>query len=338
MQTGESSAARETVQKFLDLHPENAGMSVYLAGLKSAANDDEGALKTLEGAVSEHPENHALPVLMGNILIRLHRNEEAAAAARSAMEGSDDPELLNNAAYVLSQSGVSLSQAEEASRKSIAKLEEESAGITTAEANSKAFGRANLLIAAWDTLGWILYGEGKSQEAEPMLSAAWRASLRSEIGDHLAQFYEDTGQKKRAYDLYVLALAAIQKNTPPDVKTHVQESVGRLRPPGEKPSAWPKTEALQALRTYKIKKPSDASGWGTFRIVIAAEGVIEAQQMSGEHKLDGLKAEIGAIKFSELLPPGSKARLLRSAVVSCSMGTDCEVVLVPDGGLQTEQQ
>ena len=338
MQTGESTTARETVQKFLDLHPENVRMAMYLAGLKSAANDDEGALKTLEGASSQSPDNRAIPVMMGNILIRLHRNEEAAAAARSALDGTDDPELLNNAAYVLSQSGVGLSTAEEASRKCIAKLEADSASISTAEANSKAFGRANLLIAAWDTLAWTLYREGKNEEAEPMLSAAWRASLRAEIGDHLAQLYEATGQKQRAYDLYVLAQAAIEKNTPPDVKTHVAEGVGRLRPAGEKPSPWPKTEALQALRTYQIKKPTDVGGWGTFRIVIAADGVIESQQMSGDHKLESLRAEIATLKFSELLPPGSKAHLLRSAVVSCSTGKGCEVVLVPDGGLRTEQE
>jgi hypothetical protein len=44
------------------------------------------------------------------------------------------------------------------------------------------------------------------------------------------------------------------------------------------------------------------------------------------------------MKFPELLPPGSKAHLPRSAVVSCSAGTTHEVVFVPDGGLQTEQQ
>ena len=95
-----------------------------------------------------------------------------------------------------------------------------------------------------------------------MLSAAWRASLRSEIGDHLAQLYEAAGQKQRAYDLYILSQAAIQKNTPPDVKTHIAESVGRLPPAGEKQSPFPKTEALQALRTYKIKKTADVGGWG----------------------------------------------------------------------------
>jgi hypothetical protein len=42
------------------------------------------------------------------------------------------------------------------------------------------------------------------------------------------------------------------------------------------------------------------------------------------------------MKFPELLWPGSKAHLLRSAVVSCTAGAMCDVVMVPDGGLQTE--
>jgi hypothetical protein len=66
--------------------------------------------------------------------------------------------------------------------------------------------------------------------------------------------------------------------------------------------------------------------------------VIESQQMSGEHTLDALKTSIAGMKLPELLPSGSKAHLLRSAVVSCTSGSTCEVVLVPDGGLQTEMQ
>lgn len=44
------------------------------------------------------------------------------------------------------------------------------------------------------------------------------------------------------------------------------------------------------------------------------------------------------MKFPGLVPAESKAHLLRSAVISCSSGNDCEVVLVPGGGLQTESQ
>ena len=43
------------------------------------------------------------------------------------------------------------------------------------------------------------------------------------------------------------------------------------------------------------------------------------------------------MKFPELVPPGSIAHVLRSAVVSCSMGASCDVVLVPNSSLQTEQ-
>ena len=87
-------------------------------------------------------------------------------------------------------------------------------------------------------------------------------------------------------------------------------------------------------------RPSGVSGWGTFRIEITTTGVTDAQLMSGQQPVAGIKPSILAMKFPELLPPGSKAHLLRSAVVSCSEASDkkCDVVLVPDGGLQTEQQ
>jgi hypothetical protein len=71
---------------------------------------------------------------------------------------------------------------------------------------------------------------------------------------------------------------------------------------------------------------------------VTTAGVIESQQMSGETQIANAKSAIDAMKFPELLPAGSKAHLLRSAVVSCSMAKTCEVVLVPDGGLQTERQ
>jgi hypothetical protein len=103
-------------------------------------------------------------------------------------------------------------------------------------------------------------------------------------------------------------------------------------------SAAASPTSLQDLRTYKISKPAGVSGWGTFRLEITTTGVIESQQMSGEKGIVGIKQNVDAMKFPELLPPDSKAHLLRSAVVSCSMGAVCRVILVPDGGLQTEAQ
>ena len=336
---GDAAGARKTVRTFLDRHPENMQMAEYLAGMQTSANDYEGALKTYEDAAERNPDNRILRVQVGETLVRLKRNDEAAAAAKSALDGTDDASVLNNAAYVLSESGMNLEVAEEASRKSITKLEEESTTITTAQVNSKAFADANLLIASWDTLGWILYREGKVDQAAPLLSAAWRASLRAEVGDHLAQIYEATGKKDEALTTYILAEAANTPPAPQDVRDHIRDSIARLKGTTAKSKeTGGGTMALQNLRTYKVAKPQGVSGWGTFRLEITQAGVIESQKMSGEQHIEAVKPVLDAMKFPELIPTGSKAHLLRSAVVSCSMSKDCEVVLVPDGGLQTEQQ
>jgi hypothetical protein len=120
---------------------------------------------------------------------------------------------------------------------------------------------------------------------------------------------------------------------------HIAESLVRLKVPAARPYSTSMTEAFQNLRTYHVDRPSGASGWGTFRLEITTGGVIESQQMSGEQQhLGSIKPVIDGMKFAELLPSDSKAHLLRSAVVSCSMGKTCDVVLVPDGGLHTEGQ
>jgi tetratricopeptide (TPR) repeat protein len=339
MRSGDKDGARQTLQDFLGKHPDNLQVSEALGMMQSSAGDYNGALKTIGDAAEHNPENRILRVQEGEALMHLHRDDEAVAAVKSALDGTDDASVLNNAAYVLSEAGLSLDVAEEASRKSITKLEEESATITTAQVNSKAFADANLLIASWDTLGWILFREGKVEQAEPLLSAAWRAGLRAEIGDHLGQVYEAMGKKDQALTTYILAEAS---NTPPateEVRNHIRERIASLKGAPAKPgTSGGGAMALQNLRTYKIAKPKGASGWGTFRLEITSAGVIESQKMSGEQHIEAAKLAIDAMKFPELIPPGSKAHLLRSAVVSCSMGESCEVVLVPDGGLQTEQQ
>jgi tetratricopeptide (TPR) repeat protein len=333
--SGDPDAGRKTAQGFLDKHPDNALAAEYLAAVETQDGDYGTALRTLQGAAEKNPTDVPLKINVSQALRRLNRNEDAAAMAKTAVAAADSPGLLNDAAYSLSETGLDLDVAEAASRKSIDELEAKSATITTEEVNSRAFGDANLLIASWDTLGWILNAEGKADAAQPLIQAAWRASLRSEIGDHLAQIEEQAGHKDEAATTYGLAQSALDQNSPDEVRQHITNALARLKAAGVKagPSG---ADALQDLRTWKIKCPADVSGWGAFRLVIATSGVVEVQQMSGSGKIDGVKPAVAAMKFPELLWPGSKAHLLRSAVVSCTAGATCDVVMVPDGGLQTE--
>jgi tetratricopeptide (TPR) repeat protein/transglutaminase-like putative cysteine protease len=336
--TGEDREARKRLQAFLERHPDNLSLSLTLARLQTSAEDNEGALKTLQAATDHRPEDRVLRLQLSQTLLLLDRKDEAAAAAKSVLDGSDDTLLQNNAAYVLADAGLDLADAEAASRKSIATLEEKSAAITTEEVNSSAFAQANLLISSWDTLGWVLFREGKLEEAKPLIMAAWRNGLRPEEGDHLGQLYEAMDKKDEAYTAYSLAQDSLERGgMTPEVKKHLADSVTRLKKGGAKTAGRSGREALQDSRTYKIPGSAGMSGWGTFRLQITAAGVVGSQQMSGEQKLAGMTKVLGAMKFPELVPPDSKAHLLRSGVVSCSSSTGCELVLVPNSGLQTER-
>ncbi|MGB8031621.1 MAG: DUF3857 domain-containing protein [Terracidiphilus sp.] len=330
--------ARKTLHEYLDRHPDNTRIAIYLASLETLADNKQGALSTLEAAAKQNPDNVPLRVRISQALVDLNRMEEAAAAAKSALEGADDPEVLNDAAFTLSETGLDLDVAEDASRKSIAKLDERSAGFTTESANSGAFALTTALANFWDTLGWILFKEGKVDAAQSFIAPAWRVSLRGEIGEHLGQIYEAEGKKNKAATTYSLSQDALGKYSQPDDRRLIAEAIDRLKAEGATPDSMTGTGALQDLRTFKIPRPKGSSGWGAFRLEVTTDGVIESQQMSGAQTLDSVKPGLGAMKFSEFLPPDSKAHLLLSAVVDCSSGTNCEVVLVPNGGLQTERQ
>jgi tetratricopeptide (TPR) repeat protein len=335
---GDRAAACDTIQGYLEHHPGDVWMSLYLTGMQSAIGDNEGALKTLEAAARATPDNHMIRARMSGILRLLKRKDEATAAAKGALEGTDDMAAINDAGFVLAEIGLDMPYAEEASRKGIASLEAKTAAITPAEANSSAFAQADLLVHSWGTLGWILFREGKLQEAKPLLVAGWRNSLIPHLGDHLGELYEAMGKKDEALSTYRLAAASIEpNNAQTEVIEHIKRSIARLGWGKTSESEYAGKQALQDTRTYHIARPAGVSGWGTFRLQLSTNGVIASQQMTGEEKLAALAEKINAMKFPELVPPGSAAHLLRSAVVSCSMGTTCDLVLVPNSSLQTEQ-
>jgi hypothetical protein len=306
--------------------------------LENNAGDHTGALKTLQAAEEQHPDDLNVRIQIADTLVSLKRNDEAAAEAQVVLAGAaDDPTTLNNAAYTMSETGADLSAAEAASRRSIASLEEKSAAMGAAEANSRTFAQAQLLVYSWDTLGWILFKEGKAEEARPYLSAAWRGSMLADIGDHLGQVDEALGHKDEAITDYAFARTALKPDATPELRGHVLDSITRLTAAGAKIQGDTGTDGLQKLRTYKLGKAT-TTGWGSFRLEISTAGVVDEQQMSGDRTaLAPVEAAIRGLKFAELLPPGSKAHLLRSAVVSCTKGSPCELVMVPDGGLQTER-
>ncbi len=314
----------------------SARISTALAALQKSQNDDQGALETLQAASAAHPDDRMIKVQLANTFHQLHRESEAAAAAKSAMDGSDDPNIINDASYELAETKIDLPFAEKQSRHSVDLSEAASAGVTLQEANSNAFRRTDLLIASWDTLGWILFEEGKPTQAEPYLQAAWFHRSDMVAGNHLAQVLEAEGKASEALNVADLALSSESQDK--DAKVEVRASIERLTKLRAHSTARNNVPSLQAMRTFHLDRPKDITGSAIVRFQLGDGGMKDCIQVSGDEAVKPLIAKLGALKMPAAVPPGSHALLIRDAVLNCSsLFSTCEFVLMPRSGLQLEQ-
>ncbi len=298
--------------------------------------DYAGALATDDDYLSSHPTDVQVQVDRNQMLYDLHRYPDAAAAAKKTMEGSDDPYLINNEVYLLSEMKTDLPFAEEQSRRSISMLEKRTAGYSIDAANSKAFADSSNLTASWDTLAYILMLEGKPKEALPYFEASWFNRQDIAVGNHLAQAYEALGRKGDALATGRMALLTDHAADSKDDYAEVKALVTRLENNPAKPSAS-QPFSLQELHTLRVQKPVGAEGGGTVRVQLAIEGIAAAMLVSGNDSLKPAVDKVRNLKISGATPPGSEARLLRDGVLYCGKTSDnCLFVFMPTSGIAAE--
>ena len=315
----------------------DARVSRGLADLEHKSGDDEGSLRTLRAALAAHPEDRGVQTQLTETLVRLHRETEAASAAKAAMDGSDDPTVLNSNAYVLAEVKTELPLAETKARRAVDLLEEASARQSIDEVNNAAFQRTDSLVATWDTLGWIYFLEGRLKDAESLVAAAWFNQPNLVVGDHLAQIREALGQKTEALTLEELAVATDGAAGDEETMASVRKRMERLRSAGAKSMVGDARAALQRMRTFEVKRPANLKGWGTFRVELAGDGVRESALVQGAPTLKPMTEELKRTVIAGAVPKGSQARLVRDGVLSCSSGAaKCEFVLMPRSSLQAE--
>ncbi len=294
-----------------------------------------GVLRDLE---ARHPEDRGVATRVASTLYELHRNEEAAMAAKKAMDGSDDPDVINNNVYVLSETKIDLPFAETQSRRSVELLEKATASQVLEESNTKAFAESANLVASWDTLGYILLLAGKPKEAEPYLRAAWFSQENVIVGNHLAKTLEALDHDGDALWMYRLAMQAEHAADAKQDYAEVTAAIARLEKAGVKASSGESfPRSMQEFRSYHVKNGAGAEGGGTLRLQLNANGVAAAMLVSGDAKLKPLLDEAKSLRLPGAEPAGSSARVLRDAVVYCGKkGSTCDLVFMLNSGIAVE--
>ena len=285
----ENAAAIETLDSMRKLHPEQAALVRQEAALLSTEKRPEEAISLLESVALRNPSDKVTMLALGNAQFAAGRLKEGQITLEAALEGTDDPEVLNDAAYALADHNLDLPAAAEDAQRALTLLEKQTATAQLSTLDAQDLGRQRLLGAIWDTVGWIHYLQGDLAGAEDYLRAAWIGTERAEVGYHLGMLYEKQGNPQQALATYTLADGAHSATaaTSPDLEA-LRQHREALSAKGLKDTADRDTSTrLADLRSIDlallIKKHEEAD----FLVAATASGVAQVSFLEGSPLLGG---------------------------------------------------
>jgi tetratricopeptide (TPR) repeat protein len=288
--------------------------------------------------LAEDPKTQeAFRLKLGDALIAAGKKSEGKAMLEAILKESDNPLSLNDAAYGLADAALDLPLAESSTRTALSKLAEESSAWTLDEDPQKLRAQTNLIVATWDTMGWILFREGKLVDAQSFLAAAWQSGQSADTAEHLGEVAAARGNKTAAMAYYELA----------ESKMDTYDSMGVRRPPGPKQKAVtaridalhkagiPSTvgtaddphHKLQTMRTINVGSADGRTGNAEYRVLIKAGRVVKSEPF-GPKEIDRADTLFARANLDKLFPDRTPIALVRFAYLNCHSGI-CELILQP---------
>jgi tetratricopeptide (TPR) repeat protein len=316
-----------SLQKLLALNPANDTANSTLAGLFYGEKEYPEAEKVLRTILVAHPDSTQVQLRLSAALTREAKKSEALALLKPIAEKSQDPSLLNDAAFGLADDDLDLPLAEQTARRSVALLDAQSA---PGAPDPRPLLRTEVLVSVWDTLGWTLLHEGKVAEAESWVRAAWANSLGAESGYHLGVILEKLGQPAKAMGIYQMAPFGdpSNNNTIADNITAHQAALHKAGTPDQFPDG---KIAFQALYTFKIPGLNNLNGQALVEIEFSTTGpssVTIVRDDPNHDSLTALETSLKHIDYKTSIPPGSHAKLVRRGILTCRAKTPCQFVLL----------
>jgi tetratricopeptide (TPR) repeat protein len=289
------AGAEETLRQWAKAAPNDPKPLTALSAalMQDKRNDDAMAAANEAVGRSEAgtTEGNQARLQFGKAAIAAGKNDKGAAALVELLKGSDDPLMLNDAAYSLADAKLEMPLAEASERKALETLTAETASWTLDENPETLRAKTSLLLASWDTMGWILYREGKFAEAESWLEAARLGRPDAEVLGHVA--------KVRA----------------------------ALKDAGSKTSDPDAGKSEQQVRTVPLGASGGKTGVAEYRLLLA-HGHVERAEATGDERIVGGEELLKKANMERFFPKDSEAKLVRSGMVNCVAGK-CDLVLEP---------
>ncbi len=259
---GDKRTAEQTLERWSTQYPTNPLPLIQLSEIQLANNKPEKAEENADRAMGmltdygrgRYPD---LQLTLGLAQMRTGKQDKGVANLTDLLKKTDNPAFINDAAYELADANKELALDEQKQRIAIAALTRGTEGWTLNERIEVVRAKTLQLIAAWDTMGWILFREDKAREAKPYIEAAWMNRPDSTLKKHLDEVNAKLGAGPASNTLESQEVRTYPLG-PPGNRHGVAEyrlliahgQVQEVKPAGEKTIAG----AEQVLRRAKVRE------------------------------------------------------------------------------------
>ncbi len=300
---GDHNAAIASLYRWALAAPENPQPITALVGLLHAAKRDEEALSiggpALTRLGSGSQDLTQLRLVLANVQGETGHKAEAAATLAPLAKTVKDPFQANSVAYMLADAKVDLPADESMEKEVLTNLDGETASWTLDESPRTLSSRTDLLVASWDTMGWILFQEGHLPEARAYIAAAWMNASRPEVLDHL-----------HAID------KALHQPTREEAVSDQNRRIFTLGPSHGRHGTAELRLLLGQGKVLRAEPAEDTSPSNAAPHPGVSPALSDAASLAKG-------ADVHA-----LFPGNSHANLMRRGIVNCS-GSACQLVLLP---------
>jgi tetratricopeptide (TPR) repeat protein len=290
------------------------------------------AVPELEKAASLTPDSAELQVSLGDAYLNLGQDDKALATFDHAVELNAAPLVWNNIAYQLSLKGSHLDRAQQYAESAVSATAAALRNVSLDRLTQKDLPLVPSLIAYWDTLGWVQFGEGHLDKAEKYIAAAWALGHHGEVGDHLGQIYEKRGQKDLAVRTYALSMNGLRPI--PETKTRLASLAGGDAKADAVVARY--KEELEHLSSIDLGKAKETGNADFFVLLSGGAGdkakVDAVRWVSGDEKLKSYTEALRTADYHLTFPDDTPVKVLRRGTLSCSIASGtCQFVLtLPD--------
>ncbi|ABF42006.1 Tetratricopeptide repeat protein [Candidatus Koribacter versatilis Ellin345] len=311
-------------KKQAEINPLDKTAHLGIGQVDIIREDYKAAVPELERAVSILPQSSVARYMLGNAYLNTGQTEKAITAFEESVKlDANNPMTWNDIAYALADKDVKLDKAEQYAQSSVSTTQSYLRNLPAEQALKAGPQMTASLAAAWDTLGWVYYKQGKQKEAEEFIHAAFDQDPHSEVAEHLAIFAEKRNDKKAAAEYYAMALAG-DRPAP-----RYREKLITLASIKDADVEAKIKEAKVKLDAERFLKLNNAGWTGKAEFVLtftASKQASDAQWKSGADSLKPAAKALMAMSYPITLPSG-EYRIFRRVLVSCEAGKDCSVLL-----------